>query len=363
MYSLFIYLFAFFWITLFYKLSIKMKKNKNYILHFLFKLISFGILVFFICFRYGVGTDYFNYMEHYEYYGTVKLIDIFKYRMEPGSLLLYKLSYLISKNPITVVMVISFLICLSLYILLTKIEDFIENDEDAGLSLISFLLLFLPFCLNGMRQGIAIIFGLISILYFIQKKGKSCILYFLLALSFHSSAILILIYLILLKFMKNKNTIKYTIIFTLIIGVILLSAPLLLSNISFLSKYRVYLNSNVSTINKSYIILLILNIPLTVLMITERKKIKEKYNILISLWLSSQILYFFSSFFIFLNRISLYFEVISIILIPTLFKSNNKENRFISKCACCLYLIIYFYIHFYVFGSHQIFPYRNMLFS
>lgn len=361
--SLLIYVFMFLTITILYKIAIIMKKKNKYMYFKFFKLLSIIVFSFFICFRYNVGTDFFNYMDFYDYCAKIPLNEIFQYRMEPGAIVLYKISYLISSNPITIIYTMSFVIIIATYILLDKIETYYGEKLDSSLSLVCFLFLFLPFCLNGMRQGIAILFGLISILEFIHEKKRLSIVYLILAVLFHSSAVILLVYLIFYLFNKKNNVNSCIILFSFILGIILYLSPTLILKFSFFEKFNIYLTNTTSTINKSYVFLLLLNSPLFILILLLKNKISSDDRFLSYLWISSQILYFFCSFFIFLNRISLYFEIICIILIPMLLHSKtNKKNYFIAKLLCLLYMVVYFYIHFYLFKSHGIFPYQNSLF-
>ena len=361
--SLMIYVFMFLTITILYKIAIVMKKKNKYIGFKFFKLLSIIVFAFFVCFRYNVGTDFFNYMDFYDYCAKIPLKEIFQYRMEPGAIVLYKISYLISSNPITIIYTMSFVITIATYILLDKIETYYGEKLDSALSLVCFLFLFLPFCLNGMRQGIAILFGLISILEFIHDKKKLSFIYLILAILFHSSAIILLVYFIFYLLNKKNNVNGRIILFSFILGIILYLSPTLILKFSFFEKFNIYLTSTSSMINKSYVVLLLLNLPLFILILLFKNKISNDDSVLSSLWISSQILYFFCSFSTFLNRISLYFEVICLILIPMLlYEKNNKKNYFIKKLLCFAYLFIYFYIHFYIFKSHSIFPYQNSLF-
>ena len=365
MQSLVIYIISFIVVVVLYKIGLIMKKSNKNIFYKIFKIISLLVLAFIVCLRYNVGTDYFSYMNLYEYCGTVPLNEIFNYRMEPGAILVYKLSYMLSSNPITIIFSMSTIIVISLYMLMDKIEKYYGEKLDTSIALLCFLFLFLPFCFNGMRQGIAFIIGLISILEFIHNKKIASIVTILIAMSFHTSAIIIAIYMALYAFFKknNKKIVFKTVAFSSIIAIILFAAPTILLNFSIFEKFNMYLTSNSSTINKSYVILLILNMPLLILIILNRKKIVGEEKYLAGLWISSQILYFFCSFSTFLNRISLYFEVICIILIPIVINDQtNKKNNIIIKYLCVAYMIFYFYIHFYAFGSHGIFPYQNYLF-
>lgn len=320
--------------------------------------LSFIFPIFFIGLRYNVGTDYKNYSKIFDIIKSIDNIkDLLDFNWEIGAKLLFKIvSLLFDDNKIIFV----FIALLTIYPIYRCNKMF--NYKYLVLSMLIFNTIYMPFCMNGMRQGIAMSCILYSIVLAINEKKIKSILWLLIAISFHSSAFIVAPYL-LVNFLdksnnKNKSS-KYTIYLTIIMSIIVLIFLKDLINNAFFSSYSFYIkNINTNSISFSSIIISLPTIIIVFLM-----KSKDKYINTFSVLLISGIIFkVVGTSAQYLNRISLYFTFFEILLIPYLIqKIEKKQTKFIVLLMYALYLIAYFIFQYYILDRNEIFPYRTWI--
>ena len=121
-------------------------------------LLTILLPVTFIGFRFYVGTDYQSYMTFFERIShTNTFTELMELKWEKGALILFKLVSFFTKDPKIVFIPIAILTIVPLFYA-NKIYDY----KYLPLSFLIYNLVYLPFCLNGMRQGIAMSFILLS---------------------------------------------------------------------------------------------------------------------------------------------------------------------------------------------------------
>ena len=163
-------------------------------------LYSIPIILYTIVFgiRYGVGTDYFNYLEAYEAWNITHAED---HSWEPGFVLLNSICSYFHCHATTLFSVIAFIQILLIYLTF-------KHDKDV-LAYSMLMLIMLGIGLwnfqNGLRQAIAFVFFLFSIKFIINKKIIYFLLSIILAINFHYSAII----LIPIYFLYNKEKVYF----------------------------------------------------------------------------------------------------------------------------------------------------------
>lgn len=331
------------------------KKTKNKV----FIFISFLFPIIFIGFRYYVGTDYKNYIIFYNNCKNLSIIDLFQVNWEKGALAILKIVSLFTQDGKYFFIPLAFL---SIYPLFKSNKLF--GYKYLPLSILIFNLIYLPFFMNGMRQGIAMSFVTYSILLILKKHKKRSIVNLIIAYLFHKSCLLFLPFYLIVFFDKsesNKKTFKYMILSSVLISLIILFflKDYLLS--LGILKYSSYLNSiDVNNISFNYIFTYL---PVIILLIAMRYR-DSTINTLKSLIISGYIFGIIGTTAKYLNRISLYFTFFEIILIPYMLANiKNKRTRIIITFLYILYIIIYFLYQYYVLGRNEIFPYQSWLFN
>ena len=246
-------------IIIFYSFIYK-KGNKP---HFGDVIISV-LLVVLAGFRYGVGSDYFRYLESadvwYRKFGSLRALlswdVITKYSFEVG----YKALSIVAGRLFESPYAIFWIVAIVLYI---PIVHFCRKyTVNARAAIATFLLFgFWGLSLNVIQQAISMMLVLFCFEALNQKKYVRFVLLAILAESFHTTAIVAILILLFVKSGIAKKILKPSyrnVILMVVLGLILkFSTGLFLriaSKISFFSKYVGYLNATtLDGISRKYI--------------------------------------------------------------------------------------------------------------
>lgn len=349
--SLVIYFFVFFLEFIFCYFA---SKTKYKFLIF----ISFLIPIIFIGFRYNVGTDYKNYLYLFYKIKTVQFNNLLNIDCELGALILFKLISICFSEEKIIFVALAFL---SIYPLFKSNKMF--DYKFLPFSILIFNFIYLPFFMNGMRQGVAISFILYSFILLLKKKNKRCIFNFFIAFLFHTSSIFVLPYFLIFYFInkyKKNNILVVNVLFSIFVSFIILFYFKDLMNSLNFELYSYYINDiNSSSLSFQY---LISYIPSVFIILFMKKK-----NIILdtfkSFLISGCIYGFVGTSSHYLSRIGLYFTFFEVILMPYLLNNiNDKKFKLFLSLLYFVYLIIYFLYQFYFQGKNEIIPYQNWLF-
>ena len=336
-------------------------RQKRVWLRKFFIIFGFLFLVFFIGFRYDVGTDYNNYLEIFERTADASFEKIFASDIEPFVSILFKVSSLFLLDARLIFLILGFLTLWPIY-RVNKIYDY----KYLPYSVLSYSILFLPFGLNGIRQGIAAGFALLSFVFLNEDKKKNATFYFLVAVLFHASSLVVLPYLIAIIVAKRKK-INFTWLNIIITGsvsvIVLFFLKDILSQAGF-SQYNYILND--IDIDSISLVSVVVYIPILVLPFcfqTSKDK-TNNINILRNLMISGALFTIVGSAAQYLSRFGLYFLMPSILLLPHTVQSiSNKNTRVLIKCLLIIYFILFFYLQYSLLGKHEILPYQTWLFG
>lgn len=325
-------------------------------------VISILILVCFIGFRYNVGTDYGSYLRGYRSIKEHDFIYAISHKTEPLVGALYWIFSKVFPIDYWIFFMFAIVSIIPIY-LVNKKYDY----RYLAYSMLIYSFLFLPFNLNGMRQGAAISLVLLSASYMLNSKKKGAIVSFILAISFHRSAILVLPHYIAYLLCKRKKW-NFTII-NIIVSVAM-SVFILLFLEEFLSQdgsesyaYYGYILRNISADNIT-LSRAIGYIPLAILAaVTSMKKgKKEKDESFYRNMVYTGIVYtIIGSSAQFLSRIGLYFLPFSIIALPYQFENKSVGKRALLKTVLVTYLVMVFISLVVMKGSHDILPYQTWI--
>lgn len=357
--SLIIYITTFIIVsTLLWYSEKKIKKSK--ILKYIIITIGLTILIFISGCRYNVGTDYKIYIYNYEKTALIEYNQISSMRTEIGNILLCKFLFIFFKDPQIVIFTYSMLTILITYIAIKKMK----YKEITSLAFFIFMCVFIPFCYNGIRQGLAIPIILLSIAYLKERKLLKFLIIVFVASLIHTTSLIIIPFALIVHYSKDKNIFRNILVFTIIISITIMFLPNLLMKLEIFSNYYGYLK-NISLDNLSFTPL-ILQLPTLICIIMSLKDNKEdrEIMILISLTTAGIILETTTTVSQYLNRLSLYLTINMIITIPRLLNIvKSAPKRLLYKVTYISYYIGYFVIDFYIRGRHQIFPYDNIFFD
>lgn len=319
-------------------LSIPFKKNLR-----LYKF-SFVILFLFCALRYGFGNDYFSYYEGFEAIHNGE--DAF------GGQYLYILLNKIFPNFYLLIAAISLVYVVAIYFLM------ISNVPKQIIWLSMFILLINPYVflinLSAIRQCIAMILFIRAIKYAIEKKFIVYICFIIAATLFHASAIILLpVYFIINeKKVSVKTAVMITagVIFLLVVSGILLRVLTWIVKLFNNPNYEHYLNQGstnslqATLLSAIFFIYIIINLP----------SLSGKTLIYAKLYLLATILNVLAYRLSMLTRITMYFDVFSIVAIPLLiYENQNKfkntmknavENRVGSNSISVVYRVVNLYV-------------------
>ena len=297
--------------------------------------------------RYKVGYDWFSYETLYD--GFYSITDVFESREEKFFTLFLYISKLVINNFSFFVFVL-FLVTFFLKLLVIE-----KLSSDIFFSLFIYIAtVFLIYDLNGIRQGMAMSLTFISTIFVYKRQ----LFYFLFAVGiaalFHTSAIIFLPFYWLseIKLPKKKILSFFMILFVIVsipIKEYILNNPLFQYLFSFesLVHYGSYVDEG-SEINKSISVLSIATFQrlfIWSMFVYNFEKIKcsEKLkNILLNGYTLSVILFVLFSFSAeFSARLSYYYKILEIIIIPLIISSQIKRfNRILFLFAFSILLII-----------------------
>jgi EpsG family len=295
-----------------------------------------AVIVIIGAFRYQVGYDWFSYKSFYD--GIDTLDDVFESREERFFVIFLYLTKLLISN-------YSFFI--GVFFLVTfyyKLKAIQKLSVDVFFSLFVYTTtVFLIYDLNGIRQGMALSLTLYAVIFVYQRRLVWFLLTIAIASLFHTSAVIFLPFYWLSRTRFRKTS--YLVIFMVIC--LLLSLPFkayILSNPLFqyflnlesLLHYGFYLEEG-AEINRSISIFSIATLQRIVIWSffiynVEKIKCDERLKtLLLNGYSIAVILFVFLSFSAeFSARLSYYYKILEIIIIPLIISSQaRRSNRVI----------------------------------
>lgn len=342
----------------------KEKKIKNT------KYIFWGLIIFLFlvsAFRYNVGQDY----QHF--------VDVYHWIEEglPGGNYVeigYKaINYFIQILPFSNVYL--------LFIITSAIINFgfgyviYKNVEKKYWFLAIFIFMgsgIFFASLNLIRQYIAIIITTFAVTYILQKKYIVSILLVLLASSFHTSALIMVPFLLFYLIFKNQKYEKVLLILyvlSLIIMVVDLRQIMDLFLFIIPERWEWYLQSEFLT-SRNYSAIIKQLVPNILLLyaLWKRKEILERnrnYDIYILMLFAN--VFITNCFYgvLVLLRLSYFFDISLVFVIPIIFESLNQYNshiQILGKTAIIGYYILLTIVTIFIMNGHGVMPYQSILF-
>ena len=334
------------------------KKERNF-----FLLSYFLLLIFFIGFRHEVGGDWGQYEYNYKQFSNKFDIYSLDIRSDYGFNFISWLFFQLQLSYNFVNFFLSIFFVYSLYV-------FTKREQDISLALvISFPVLILVMGMGFTRQGTALAFIMIALANLIENRKKNFFLFFILAISFHKSAILLLI-----LYLSAVKKIKLIEIFLFLLFI---SLMFLLTYKDMINLYINYLGSNSSTnaensqklIAHGAYFRISINAIAGIIMLIFRNELSSNFvekRIFISISIFSILSLFLIQYYsVFIDRINYYFLPLQIIVFSrfhTVFKFKLTQNivKYLTISVYILILIIW--LNFSI-NSHAWIPYKNLFFN
>lgn len=344
--------------------------------------------------RYGIGTDYFEYMHYYDIIRknmSISFIWEF-FSREPLYVIFTYLGHLLS-GAIGINFIFA---CLYIFFMFQAIVYF---KDKISISLALFILYLSQYLMsfNILRQMIAVAIVCFAFRYAFEKKIVKYIFWVIVAGMFHKTAyVMILLYLLNFKIDSKKvNKIYY---FLIILSPIILF-PVQKIIILIANKFNIY-QKYINMGTEFNVNFLLYVLPILVLVAIKRKQILEidkRYEFFIRLLFLQIPLKFFGCFIAYADRLSLYTSAVQIILVPLILRTNmniNKKefknskylsrifykhqckinellakvniylnNELFLKVIIILWYVLYFVVMYILLKGHEVFPYQSIFTS
>lgn len=325
-------------------------------------IIALSLPILLATFRYGIGTDYFNYFRNFlnaehisliERYEIKSVVEIFRFLMLKIGLIFNNYSVVLGLYAVLSIVIIYFAI---------------NNDKNKayiGTIFFLYLCIYYPSSLNVMAQFVAIPLVAYSFKYIFKKQIYRYTIIIFIASLFHTTAIIAYPVYFLWNEKKVDLISKWKIVLV-ILSIVAITFNYqgileIISQVDVFSNYVTYVEENDTGNNRD----LILKIVLFLMVFMLRKPLiryDSKNKLYILLILFNMILGFtgFSSPWV--KRASLYFEIVQLFMVPSLIQIfRNKNDKFLIYLLIISYAIVYFILVYYIIGNSDVLPYEFSL--
>ncbi|GKU77026.1 transmembrane protein EpsG [Paenibacillus sp. L3-i20] len=277
------------------------------------KLIIGCLLVFSIIagIRYGIGTDYFNYLEIFNY---VNVISDYGY-LEPGFRFVI---VLIKSLGFSVESLFFFFSFITLFYMFYGIK---KTSIYPMFSVFLFITVFyIGYVFNGVRQGIAMALFVYLLIDIEQRNFKKVLLYTIIGLTLHFSAIFIMVGYF---FSRLKFSRKSYVILTVLLVVAIFTNHIWTNAFMYLmpdyiqTKIDIYANGIVGGIDSIGVLQRLLLLILFLIYYNKLKMVNASFEWIFKLYFLGFVFYAMFSFQeMFATRINMFFRILEIILLP-----------------------------------------------
>lgn len=349
-------IFYFIMVAVVYLWSVLIKRRNVFASVLLGALISFFV-AYFSAVRYGIGTDYFLYAKWFlltAHHYTVN-------NLEPGYLLLSSLTAALGGNVHTLFFIVSYI---STVFLLLTLYNYREKINVAFAFFI-YLFWFYQTSFNSVRQSLAIVIALFATQFVFQRKFWLFILFVVLAMMFHATAVIVVPLYFIFNFTRHKSlAIIFSSVF--IIAVILLcninwilaQVLTITDSIKWMNKYSVYLD-NSSSVPFSWILFFSRAFIVLLAVLFSRRMVRDDGRV--KLFVIYAILDLVFENLVYINtwtfRFSSYFYIADVLLIPYFSRVFTPKSRFFFNIAASVLVIAYWANVFILKGNDGTVPY------
>lgn len=349
-------------LTVFLCLRFRKNRRKTKGKVFLYSLLTALPLSVLAGLRYGVGTDYFNYVEiiHAARGGSYSAVAE-KYLLEPGFNLFINVVAKLFHSDATVFFIMEYITLVVAFYAFARLHKQLDYSLAVGL----YILMFYNFSLNISRQMMAMSFVLLGVSQLLTRRSFSYIICSLLAFSLHFSAIIGVVFGVL-YFVFKKRKLSYT--RYQILNVIYMLAILIFAfyvkdimifvfrRIPSISKYARYLNDSPDVTMFSFVKGLVLTVPLLLV----GKYINRDTRLVFirnCVWL-----YFVVAtgayYFAYITRMIMYIRLVIIFAVAMVYmRLEGRTRKLFAAYYTGIYALSYYY-SFIVNNHADTFPYR-----
>lgn len=307
--------------------------------------------------RYGIGTDYFNYVRIFENVNSG-----ISTRSEPGYVLLNFIVGSLGGNIHHLFFIVSFMTILFVYLFLNTYKE----EFSIGLGIFIYLILYYNISLNIVRQSLAVVIVLYAFKFIEKRKALKFYLFIGIAMLFHVSAIVILPFYYIYNNLANKSILlKLFIYIVIFIAIVNYQTFIEFIGINILRNpyYLHYAQSEAVDMGIGLFIIYAPTVMLGAIFYNKLNSINSNFKFYYFLLIIGFILrllpYFGASS---LERIADYFLVSQVWLVPFYYRTFNVKNYSVlfSNFLIIFYMIHWFYLVIVLGGAGTV-PYTTIL--
>lgn len=291
-----------------------------------------------------IGRDLVSYKMYFSYYSSIRFADVLK---EDGDMLYFILNWLIGQ------VTKDFQVFLALVAVITALPIAIVYSEDKQYGFLKVVLFMnmsvFVMMFSGLRQSLAIAFGLIAYKYVREKKPLRFILFSLIALGFHHTGFMIFLYYPLYHLRLQKNQLWFTI--PLVGAVFVFNKQIFsfASDIAFSIMGDKY-NVEVQETGAYLMIILFALFAIAAFFFPDDEKMDDEMNGLRNFLLMAVLLQCFAPVHTLAMRMNYYFIIFVPIVVPKIFKYSKENIKDVAKIARGV--IVAFFVAYYLYTTY-----------
>lgn len=323
---------------------------------FLFK-IAFLLVSIIACIHYNFGTDYESYYRIYNEINNsieLKFFSIIEsYGIEPLWVLL-NLIFSIFGDPMGFFLMVAFLNIIQNLIYYKLISKYVKANQ-RWLSMLIYLFSTNFYLLNFsmMRQGFAISLVVLSIIFLLEDKYIRGVLWVIIAGFIHTSAFIFLPFLLLRLIKMKKTKIIVLILWGAFVFFLTFSSVASSMIFSFLGSelfgdYEGYSATYRGTdLGLGVVLDSVTYIAISYVLLFESKKMDYPYKVMSILVFVSFVMLPFVQYIMLLGRVTFYFSVFSIALLPKIYSCIRQKPIRLLCMFVYLFMLYYNYQEFF----------------
>lgn len=355
MQSLLLYILVFLLSSYFLSLTVVFESNNK---KFFFFIISALFPIGLASLRYGIGTDYFNYVDIYNKICGMSFFEALK-NYDFIQVVFSNLMNLLRLGPQSIFFLYSSLTIISVNLII--VDVFCKKDQ-IFIASSAYLFLFYGASFNTMRQSLAIIVAAGAILAALKKDFKKAIYLTILASLVHISSLIIVPFLAVCWIFEGNKRNKISVLVYMFIGAFIFFAVWIINyyDITIFGRLSVY-TSNIKPDFGFGIVITRAPILLLILIFKDVFLCNKNNKTFFAAYIISVILLHLGYLNIYLNRFAEFFSFFLIFLAPCAINMFSIKSKKIAIALIITIIVAYFIYYYYINGHGDIFPYQLIL--
>lgn len=320
----------------------------------LFKIATICLLIVFVGLRFRIGADWNNYNIMFNIISTRDIGTALRFTDPAYGLL----NYIAASLNYDIWFVN--LICAILFFF--GLHNFCKNTKNYWIALlVAFPYLILAVSMGFTRQSVAIGLGMLAMTHLFKDNKYYYLLWMFIALLFHKSALLLLIftpYAFSIKFTPLKSGLYFT---------IFIIALFIIMN-KFSADENLYFTDQVSSAGA--LARMIIHVPAVIIYLLYRNKLekifKEKLPVLDGLLILILIFFFISFVYsTFADRFNLYFYIFDMLILSsiTIFFNRSNYYTYLTGVIFFQFILMFVWLNYSPWAQCCWIPYKNYLWS